>query len=62
MSYSPTSWFCILAGMARFPRKAPRKPRRDIPVIDPDGPRRTCLDRLKYFPDHRAVVDAMHAA
>lgn len=62
MSYSPTSWFCILAGMARFPRKPPRKPRRDVPVIDPEGPRRACLEKLQYFPDHRAVVDAMRAA
>ncbi len=61
MSYSPTSWFCILAGMGRFPRKPPRKPRRDIPVIDPAGPRQSCLEMLKHFPDHRTVVDDMRA-
>lgn len=59
MSYSPTSWCCILAGMGRFPRKPPRKPRRDIPVIDPAKPRQACLDMLPYFPDHRTVVDGM---
>ncbi len=62
MSYSPTSWFCILAGMGRFPRKPPRKPRRDIPVIDPAGPRQSCMDMLKHFPDHRSVVDGMRRA
>jgi len=62
MSYSPTSWFCILAGMGRFPRKPPRKPRRDIPVIDPAGPRQSCLEMLKHFPDHRQVVDSMRSA
>ncbi|MGD9601149.1 MAG: tryptophan halogenase family protein [Gammaproteobacteria bacterium] len=59
MSYSPTSWFCILAGMGRFPKKPPRKPRRDIPVIDPAGPRDSCLDIMRHFPDHRTVVDRM---
>ena len=58
MAYSPTSWFCILSGMGRFPRK-PRKPKRNTPVIDPAGPRQACLDLLKNFPDHRTVVDAM---
>ena len=62
MSYSPTSWFCILAGMGRFPRKPPRKPRRDIPVIDPAGPRQSCMDMLKHFPDHRRVVEGMRGA
>ena len=62
MSYSPTSWFCILAGMGRFPRKPPRKPRRDIPVIDPAGPRQSCMEMLKHFPDHRTVVNGMRAA
>jgi 2-polyprenyl-6-methoxyphenol hydroxylase-like FAD-dependent oxidoreductase len=58
MSYSPTSWFCILAGMGRFPKKL-RKPRRDIPVIDPGGPRQACQDLLGHFPDHRSVLNAM---
>jgi len=62
MSYSPTSWFCILAGMGRFPRKPPRKPRRDIPVIDPAGPRQSCMEILQHFPDHRTVLDAMRDA
>ena len=58
MSYSPTSWFCILAGMGRFPRK-PRKPRRNTPVIDPAGPRQACLEMLKHFPDHRLAVEGL---
>ncbi len=62
MSYSPTSWFCILSGMARYPRKPPRKPRRDMLVIDPEGPKRSCLELLKHFPDHRTVVESMQAA
>ncbi|MBI4697016.1 MAG: tryptophan 7-halogenase [Gammaproteobacteria bacterium] len=61
MSYSPTSWFCILSGMARFP-KQPRKPRRDIPVIDPAGPRKACMEMLEHYPDHRSVVMAMQPA
>jgi tryptophan 6-halogenase len=62
MSYSPTSWFCIMAGMGRFPRKPPRKPRRDQPVIDPAGPKQSCLKMMEHFPDHRAAVDAMRVA
>ena len=59
MSYSPTSWFCILSGMGRYPRKPPRKPRRDMPVTDPASARQSCLEMLKHFPDHRQVVDGM---
>lgn len=62
MSYSPTSWFCIFAGMGRWPRKPPRKPRRDQPVVDPAGPRQSCLELLSHFPDHRSVVEAMRAS
>lgn len=61
LAYSPTSWWCILAGMGRFPRKPPRKPRRNIAVVDPEGPRKACMTMLQHFPDHRTVVDAMKA-
>lgn len=59
LAYSPTSWWCILAGMGRFPRKPPRKPRRNVDVVDPKWPRDACMTMLQHFPDHRTVVDAM---
>lgn len=59
LAYSPTSWWCILAGMGRFPRKPPRKPRKNIDVVDPKWPREACMKMLQHFPDHRTVVDAM---
>lgn len=59
LAYSPTSWWCILAGMGRFPRKPPRKPRKNIDVVDPEWPRQACMKMLQHFPDHRAAVDAM---
>ena len=59
LSYSPTSWFCILAGMGRFPRKQ-RKPTHKYNAVDAARAHKACIDRLKYFPDHRAVLDGMH--
>ncbi len=59
LAYSPTSWWCILSGMGRFPRKPPRKPRKNIDVVDPKWPREACTKMLQHFPDHRTVVDAM---
>ena len=59
LAYSPTSWWCILAGMGRFPKKPPRKPRKNIDVVDPKWPREACMKMLQHFPDHRTVVDAM---
>lgn len=58
--YSPTSWYCILAGMGRFPRR-PKKPKRKLVVYDPREIGRFCKDMVTHFPDHRRTVDAMAA-
>jgi hypothetical protein len=60
MAYSPTSWMCILAGMGRFPRKL-RRATHKHQVQDAEQSRKSCLERLRHFPDHRAVVDGMRA-
>ena len=56
--YSPTSWYCILAGMGRFPRK-PKKPKRNVQVFNPDDARAFCEQLLPHFPDHREAIDRM---
>lgn len=58
LAYSPTSWFCILAGMGRFPRK-PKKAKRKVQISDADEVRRYCEKIARNFPDHRRTVDAM---
>jgi hypothetical protein len=55
LAYSPTSWFCILAGMGRFPRK-PKKLKPRIAVHDPEEIRRYCESIAREFPDHRDSV------
>lgn len=58
MAYSPTSWFCILAGMGRFPKK-PRKPTHKHHAVDHEAARKSCLELVQQFPDHRSVLDGM---
>lgn len=58
MAYSPTSWFCILTGMGRFPKK-PRKPTHKHKAVDHDAARKACLELVQQFPDHRSVLDGM---
>jgi len=58
MAYSPTSWFCILGGMGRFPRK-PRRATHKHHAVDHEASRKACLDLVKHFPDHRQVIDGM---
>ncbi|MGE0483609.1 MAG: tryptophan halogenase family protein [Gammaproteobacteria bacterium] len=53
--YSPTSWYCILAGMGRFPR-SPKKPKPKLQVADPADARRYCEGLAQHFPDHREVL------
>lgn len=53
--YSPTSWFCILAGMGRFPR-SPKKPKRKLQVADAAAARQYCEQMAQRFPDHRATL------
>ena len=61
MSYSPTSWFCILGGMGRFPRK-PRRATGKHEAIDHNAVRRSCLEVVKHFPDHKQQLEKMKAA
>ncbi|MEX2479617.1 MAG: tryptophan halogenase family protein [Gammaproteobacteria bacterium] len=55
--YSPTSWYCILAGMGRFPR-SPKKPKPKIEVADLAAARSFCERLVTHFPDHRATLAA----
>lgn len=59
--YSPTSWFCILAGMGRFPDK-PKKPKADLQVYQAAAMRKFCEGMLVHFPDHRQALDSMAKA
>jgi len=56
--YSPTSWFCILAGMGRFPDK-PKKPAKDLQVYQPAQMQKFCEGMLGHFPDHRQALERM---
>ena len=59
--YSPTSWFCILAGMGRFPSK-PKKPRRDLQVYAAADMRKFCEGMLVHFPTHAQALARMGKA
>ena len=59
--YSPTSWYCILAGMGRFPR-SPKKPKKKLQVVDPREAQAYCEGMLAHFPDHRAALSGLGAA
>jgi glycine/D-amino acid oxidase-like deaminating enzyme len=59
--YSPTSWYCILAGMGRFPR-APKKPKPKLQVFNPTDARAWCEALLPHFPDHRQTLARQAAA
>lgn len=58
--YSPTSWYCILAGMGRFPRQ-PKKPKPKLQVYDPADARAWCEGIMRHFPDHRQTLQQMAA-
>jgi hypothetical protein len=58
LAYSPTSWFCILAGMGHFPRK-PKKAKRKLHYNDPAAISRYCEQIARYFPDHQSTIEAM---
>jgi glycine/D-amino acid oxidase-like deaminating enzyme len=53
--YSPTSWYCILAGMGRFPSR-PKKAQRGAQIVDPRAASAYCESLLPHFPDHRAAL------
>ena len=56
--YSPTSWFCILAGMGHFPRR-PKKPKPNQQISDLKAIHAYCADLATRFPDHRQAMDRM---
>jgi len=60
LAYSPTSWFCILAGMGRFPRN-PKKAKKKAHPVDPEEIRKYCEQIVPHFPDHRTLIDTMAA-
>ena len=59
--YSPTSWFCILAGMGRFAEKL-KKPKPNLQVYQAAAMRKFCASMLVHFPDHRQALDKMAKA
>ena len=59
--YSPTSWYCILAGMGRFHDK-PKKPSKDLQVYQADQMRKFCEGMLGHFPDHGQALRDMAKA
>jgi 2-polyprenyl-6-methoxyphenol hydroxylase-like FAD-dependent oxidoreductase len=61
MVYSPTSWYCILAGMGRYPRK-PKKPKPNLEVYDAREAQAYCESMIGHFPDHRAALDQLAAS
>ena len=61
LTYSPTSWFCILTGMGRLPRQ-PKKPRRNQEFNDPVQVSAYCKRMLRHFPDHREAINTLSAA
>ncbi len=59
LTYTPTSWFCILAGMGRFPRKPKKNAKKQAAAHDPKALARYCEQLLHHFPDHRQAIDSM---
>jgi len=53
--YSPTSWYCILAGMGRFPRNL-KKPKKKFEIYDHKISVRLCEEMMGLFPDHRSTI------
>ena len=60
LAYSPTSWYCILAGMGRFPGR-PKKAKRNVSASDPEAVRDYCQRLIARFPDHRTLISDMAA-
>ena len=53
--YSPTSWYCILAGMGRFPRNL-KKPKKKFEVFNHKESVHYCEQMMDLFPDHHSAV------
>ncbi|MEC9248962.1 MAG: tryptophan halogenase family protein [Pseudomonadota bacterium] len=58
--YSPTSWYCILAGMGRFPRNL-KKPKKKFEVYDYRNSIQFCEQMMDLFPDHRTTIHNLPA-
>jgi 2-polyprenyl-6-methoxyphenol hydroxylase-like FAD-dependent oxidoreductase len=61
LAYSPTSWYCILAGMGRFPSR-PKRAKRNVNASDPNAVRDYCERMISRFPDHRELIGSMAAS
>jgi tryptophan 6-halogenase len=53
--YSPTSWYCILAGMGRFP-SGPKKPKPKMQYYSVDEASSYCKNMMSHFEDHRETL------
>ena len=53
--YSPTSWYCILAGMGRFPRNL-KKPKKKFEVYNHKESVHYCEQMMDLFPDHHSAI------
>jgi hypothetical protein len=54
--YSPTSWYCILAGMGRFPSR-PKKPKPKMQHYSAEEASSYCKSMMSHFGDHRETLD-----
>jgi len=54
--YSPTSWYCILAGMGRFPSR-PKKPKPKMEHYSAEEASGYCKTMMKHFGDHRETLN-----
>lgn len=54
--YSPTSWYCILAGMGRFPSR-PKKPKPKMEHYSAEEASSYCKSMMSHFGDHRETLN-----
>ena len=54
--YSPTSWYCILAGMGRFPSR-PKKPKPKMEHYSAEEASGYCKSMMAHFGDHRETLN-----
>jgi len=54
--YSPTSWYCLLAGVGRFPRNL-KKPKKKFIVYDHKESAKLCKKITDEFPDHKTTIE-----
>ena len=54
--YSPTSWYCILAGMGRFPSR-PKKPKPKMQHYSAEEASSYCKSMMSHFGDHKETLN-----